>query len=336
MGYCKIHRMSISWTCPACDESWSYVSRQHLLDHFNLGAKLGLDEPIPSGLDVEQQAAFLHGRSVRRSYLKSASKDVSIGKFTKQADIDRLLSDDPAQAPKPTESERERHHAEKTLRFAERYGMSGQMQDRLARVGTNRPSPRTVKTVFGEPALNSVIQSACAQKGASMEQKIVPQKGNLIPVVAPLVDNFYKIVPSEEFGESPERQLARKYLDLSELKDYIESLMSQMKPELVEAKVCELFPEFELAVKKTEGASSASINVETLFDDLATQNRLRDLVKVASVTQKALGSLPDGAALIVRHKVEGEKKADSVKVAAMTKADWEAYNTQKKAQEQGK
>jgi len=151
-----------------------------------------------------------------------------------------------------------------------------------------------------------------------MDKLPIQQKGTLVPVIAEIVSNFFKL------GIDPEpRSLAERYLNLSELKGYIEQLMDASKPALVEANVCELFPEFDLRVQRVEGVSRSAINTMELFNGLAIQNRTGDFFKVCSVSQKALTeTLPDGEALIAKYKEVGEPGDPYIKVSAMTKAEW--------------
>ena len=151
-----------------------------------------------------------------------------------------------------------------------------------------------------------------------MDKIPIQQKGALVPVVDQLLSNFFKL------DEEPaSRTLAERYLNLSELKDYIESLMDAAKPALVAANVYETFPDLDLRVSTEEGRSSSAIDTQELFNGLAMQNRSADFFKVCSVSQKALkDNLPDGEVLVAKFKKPGPAGAPYVMVSKMTKADW--------------
>lgn len=157
-----------------------------------------------------------------------------------------------------------------------------------------------------------------------MESIVLKQKGNLVPVIAEIIGNFYKLSDDS----NPVHLLAEQHLDLTELKDYIEALIDVNKPKLIEAKVYELFPEFDLHVAFREGAAKTAVDTKTLFEDLAAQNRIGDFVKVASVTQTELKKIDGGEALAAKHKVTLGKNADGVRVEKMTKEDWSAVKGQ--------
>ena len=53
MGYCSKHKRRFGWTCPACEEAWTYTGRTHLLEFFDAGVR----NERKTCNDVHQRAA---------------------------------------------------------------------------------------------------------------------------------------------------------------------------------------------------------------------------------------------------------------------------------------
>jgi hypothetical protein len=144
-------------------------------------------------------------------------------------------------------------------------------------------------------------------------------KNELVNVVEEILGNFYKLEGEPEDSITVQ---ARRYVDMHELAGFLEIQMKAVKPLLVEAKVDAIYPDLDLKLTYVEGTTKTEIDPNALFFDLAAQNRTPDFVKVASVTQASLKKLPDGEALALKHKVELGQVASTVKVSALSKADW--------------
>ena len=65
MRGCRTHNLVFSYTCPACDEAYTYCGRAHLIKFFDAGVR----NDIMVCRNSEQLAAYEHGQK----YHKEAS-----------------------------------------------------------------------------------------------------------------------------------------------------------------------------------------------------------------------------------------------------------------------
>jgi hypothetical protein len=63
---CNNHKVRFSYTCPFCEEEYSYISRTNLIDYFRAGV---LGKEIPMN-DVQQKAAYEQGKEMAKNYKK--------------------------------------------------------------------------------------------------------------------------------------------------------------------------------------------------------------------------------------------------------------------------
>jgi hypothetical protein len=113
------------------------------------------------------------------------------------------------------------------------------------------------------------------------------------------------------------------YAQLKQIKELAETQMESLKEELIAENVTQLFPEEDFKVYVRESANTY-VDKDALFSELTVKNRLLDFVKIASVSQKSLGTLDDGKVLCAQFVKEGTEPKKSLIVSALSKADQKA------------
>lgn len=114
--------------------------------------------------------------------------------------------------------------------------------------------------------------------------------------------------------------VAEYFYKLSKIAKELTKRSEEAKAILLERKETIFFPEFEDKVYFQEGSDITEFQADKCGEYLIEEGRQKDLLKVISITEKALKELSDSAFLIAKFKVNtGESKADSVGVKKMTK-----------------
>lgn len=135
----------------------------------------------------------------------------------------------------------------------------------------------------------------------------------LVPKVLSLLEGFGKA-----------RSLKQKELASVELKviaGAADRIADQYKQALMDAEVYEVFPQYELKIEYTAPKSQSHIDAVKLAKKLIKEDRIADLLKIITITDKDLKTLEDGEVLSAKFRVADPDTKAGLKIGKMTKVE---------------